>query len=274
MTMIRSRFRMCVLSGAVLVGLAGCGFRDRDNTGGELSPEVKQAIDDVVAQFTPAAEAFAAFFAGFEGIDLNGDGQFGTCPVGTAVVNADFFSITLDYGDGCTNEYYGNDVASGSVLFEYDRNAQSVLLEYTDLMVADRAVNGSLDLAFTTGEGFRTLDGSIDLTTNSGTVGGSMDMRFGLALSTITINSATLTLTDTAQTSYMVTMNGLVIKPVANGSFIPESGTITFEVPNDGPGPDTLTIVVTFSNLSPVNGRVSVTVAGAAAVIYYIPGVG
>jgi len=274
MTTICSRFSLCVLSGAVLAGVAGCGFRDRGNTGGELAPEVKQAIDDVVAQFTPAAEAFAAFFSGFEGIDLNGDGQFGTCPVGTVVVNADFFSITLDYGDGCTNEYYGDDVASGSVLFEYDRNAQSVMLEYVDLMVADRSVDGSLDLQFASGEGFRTLNGSIDLTTNTGTVSGSVDMRFGLALSTITINSATLSLVDTAQTSYLVTMNSLVIRPVANGSFIPESGTITFEVPNDGAGPDTLTVVVTFSNLSPVNGTVSVKVGSAAAVTYRIPGVG
>ncbi len=274
MTIIRSRFAACVLSGAVLFGLWGCGFRDRGTTVDDLAPEVQKAIDDVVAQFTPTAEALAALFDGFEGIDFDGDGQFGECPVGTVTVEGGVFTITLDYGDGCTNEFYGDNPASGSVSLIYDSNTQSVSIEYLDLMIDDRAVDGSLDLQFASDGSFRTLVGSIDLTTDSGAVGGTLNVRFGLLLNSITINSATLTLTDTEQTSFIITVDSLVIKPVANGSFIPTSGTITFEVPNDGPGPDTLTVVVTFSNGSPVDGTVSVTVGGAPGVTYRIPGVG
>jgi len=271
MVIKRSRLTAFLLSGAVLIGVAGCGFRDRNPD--TLSPEVQQAIDDVVTQFTPATEAFAPMFAAFDGIDLNGSGQIGTCPVVTTTLDADFFTITLDYGAGCTNEYW-EDAASGSVYFEYDRNVQSVFLEYTDLVLRDHNITGTLDLQFASGEGFRTLTGSIDMTTASGSVSGSVDMRFGLLLNTITINSATLTLTDNDATSRTITVDSLVIKPVSNGNFIPESGTMTFEVPNSGPGPETLTVVVTFTNRSPVDGTVSVSVGGAAAVSYQIPGVG
>ena len=63
MTITRSKLTGCLLTGAILAGLPGCRTRipNGDGNSAQLSPEVQKAVDDVVVQFTPAAEAFAAF---------------------------------------------------------------------------------------------------------------------------------------------------------------------------------------------------------------------
>jgi len=275
--MIKTRMRwiVAIALGVSTAGLGGCAVRrgGGDNGGDQLSPEVQQAIDDVITQFTPVSEAFAAFFDGFAGIDYNGDGTFGDCPMVTVDLTDGVYSITMDYGDGCTNDYYGTNQASGTVTLQYDSNSRSFVLNYDMLKVAEREIDGSFELEFSSDGDARDLTGSIDLTTSSGSVSGSLDMQYGLVTHTITINSGTLALMDTNDETVSIDIAGLVIRPIANGSFIPQAGTITFEVPNTGPGPATLTIVIEFDNQSPNTREVSVTVGSAAPVTYTIPAV-
>ena len=94
---------------------------------------------------------------------------------------------------------------------------------------------------------------------------------FDLVAGTITIVNGDLTLTDEASLSYSVDIDGLLMAPLENGNFIPQAGTITFEIPNSGPGPATTTIVITFDETSPENGTVAVAVGDQAAVSYTLP---
>jgi len=274
MTSKRAQWITVGLLCAATSGIAGCPVRDRrnpDNGNDMLSEDVQQAIDDVLTQFAPVAEALAAFFDGFEGIEFDGDGMFGECPIVTVAEIDGVYSITMDYGDGCTNEYYGTDPASGSVSLEFDSNTRSFVLDYDSLAIEDREIDGSLTLDFTRDDDARNLDGTIDLTTNSGSVIGTLDVRYGLLTNTITINEAVLAMTDSAGETVSLAIDGLVIRPIANESFIPQAGTITFDVPSDGPGADTLTVVVRYTTQSPDTREVSVTVGNAPPVTYTIP---
>ncbi len=266
--------RVCLWAASVLVFAAGCP--SSVPTDGipvdAISAEAKQVVEDVAAQFTPTAEAVAVLLDALESIDFDGENTFEGCPTVTTTVAAGVFAITIDYGEGCIREFYGEDPASGSVTMSFDSQQQMLSFVYTDLVIGGRAVSGTLELALASEGDARNLAGAIDIVTNSGTVVGTIDLSLSLVEGSITFSEATLTLTDSEGTSIAVAVDSVAIKPIDHASFIPESGTMTFEVPNDGLGPETLTAVVTFSSQSPVDGTVTVTVGPAAPVTYQIGG--
>lgn len=267
---------------SLLVTLATYGCRGQGNNGdgggtdpGDLSAEQQTAITAVGAQIDATAKGIAGVVDGFAGLDVTGDGTYGSCPVVTAVVSGGVIATTLDFADGCVNEYYGDVPASGGIALNFNVATRNLAISYDDFTVDGKSVSGAFILQLTRAEdGGRVLEGEIDITTTGvGSAVGTVSIQFNLLADTINIVSADLTLSDTGGDSYAVHVANLLMRPIANGNFVPESGTMTFEIPNTGPGPETFTIVITYKGTSPDDGIVDVTIGSADPVEYGLPGV-
>jgi len=241
----------------------------------DLTAEQQAAVDAVVTQVEAAAKAIAGVVDGFAGLDVTGDGTYGACPIVTTSRDGTVTSVTLEYPEGCENSYYGATAASGTVALEYDLLSQALSVRFDNFSVDGHGVNGSFTLQLTRGgDGGRVLTGDIDLATaDVGSAQGSATIQFNLLADTLTIASAELTLTDAGGTPYAVSVDGVLMRPIANGNFVPEAGTVTFGIPNTGPGPATITLVVTYLETTPADGIVEVTIGSAAPVEYELPGV-
>jgi len=249
---------------------------DGGNGATKLTAQEKAAIDTVVMQLENATSAISGSIDGLTSVDRNANGQFGACPTVTYAVAGGVGTVKLDYPDGCRNVYYPDATISGAISVAFDLNTPTleVTVTFTDFIVEGKVTNGALRLQRGSGQDFRTWDGSIDITISGvGSIQGGITVKIDTLQQSITIDPASLTLVDAAGTSHDVAVSGLIIKPVANGNFVPEAGTATFEVPSTAPtGPATLTIVVTFDANSPVDGTVSVKVGDSPAVEYKLPG--
>lgn len=208
-------------------------------------------------------------------VDRNANGQFGACPVVTYSVANGVGTAALNYPDGCRNDYYEGSTISGNVAVAFALNTESFTITFTDFTVDGKTTNGTMILQRSTDQDQRrTWIGTMDITTSSiGSAQGDITFQLDTVRQTITVDTASLTLDDGAGTSYSVNIEGLVIKPVANQSFVPAAGTATFEMPNTAPtSPATLTVVVEFDANSPIDGTVSVTVGDISPVEYQLPG--
>jgi hypothetical protein len=248
-----------------------------DGTGGALTPDQQTAVNLVTKQLQATSKALVSFVDGFAGVDSLTNSTTGTCPVVTTAHANGIVTASLDYGAGCTNQYLGQSQASGVVSLTYDSNSQILTVTYDSFALEGQSVTGSFSLQLTRGlTNQRTLVGTIDVTTTGiGSATGDITIDFDIRNDTITLVSGTLTLTDDAGASYGVQPSGLKFQPITNGNFVPDAGTVTFDVPNTAPdpAPATLTIVVTFDSQSPVDGTVQVKVGIAPPVEYQIPGV-
>ncbi|MEK6798259.1 MAG: hypothetical protein AABZ12_04785 [Planctomycetota bacterium] len=267
-------YRPIVLAGlftAVVAG-SGCDRRSGGATDVVLTEEQQAAVDAVVAQVEAAAKAVAGVAESFDGLDADSDLSGGTCPTVTAVRGDGATTVTVDFPEGCTNEYYGDAPVSGSVTLVLQLVSRAVSVAFNDFTTDEGTVAGTLALQLTGDASPRTLSGDVDITTSGvGSAVGTLEIQFDLVAGTITIVNGDLTLTDEASLSYSVDIDGLLMAPLENGNFIPQAGTITFEIPNSGPGPATTTIVITFDETSPENGTVAVAVGDQAAVSYTLP---
>lgn len=257
----------------VIAFLPACRNR-MGNGGGTLTAQEKAAVDSVVKQLDGMASAVGGAVDGLTNVDRNANGQFGACPVATYTIENGVGTVALNYPEGCENPYYEGATISGSVAVAFDLNTGLVTVTFTDFDVDGETTNGTMSLQRGTGQDVRTWNGSIDIqTTGVGSAVGDITVEVDAVRQSITVDPASLTLTDSQGTSYSVEIEGIVIKPVANHSFIPESGTVTFVVPNTAPtGPATLTIVVTFDANSPSDRTVSVSVSNSGSIDYTLPG--
>lgn len=262
---------------SVLVTLTVCGCRG--DGGGtvpdDLTPQQQAAINAVVVRVEATARAIAGIVDGFAGLDVTGDETHGTCPVVATVVSGGVITATLDFADGCVNPYYGDVPAGGAITLNFNVATRNLAISYDEFTVDSRTVSGAFILQLTRAEdGGRVLDGDIDITTTGvGSSVGTASIQFNLLTDTVHIVSADLTLSEIGGDAYAVSVAGLLMRPIANGNFVPESGTITFGIPNTGPGPATITIVITFKGTTPDDGIVDVTIGTADPVEYQLPGV-
>lgn len=256
-----------------LVGVGGCGGGFGNGSTG-LTPEQQAAVDSVVEQIEASARALASLTDGFSGIDDETDQEFGVCPVVTASFADGVTSLTLDFPDGCFNAYFGDTPLSGSVSLTFDISSRAYDVTFNDLSTGDETVTGTLGLDLTR-EGLRlTLVGNMNIsTTGVGTVVGTLSLRFDVNAGTITIVDGSLTLTDEDGVSQAVTVTDLLFRPRDNASFIPEAGTITFQIADVGLGLGTQTVTITFDDQSPVDGTVDVTIGGVTTE-YQLPSIG
>lgn len=270
-----------LLAAGLLVATSACRNRPWGNdngndngNGSELTQQQKNAVDAVVDQLDATVRALASVADSFEGLDADEDTQFVGCPTVTADVLNSVISVTVDFPPGCTNDYFGDDIElSGGVTITMNLAELSLEITFDDFTSDDQTVAGTLDMQLTR-DGFRrTLTGNIDIaTTGVGSADGTLEIDYDSAQGRITIIEASLALTDTDEVEYSVDAEGLVIQPFDNGNLVPQAGSATFVVPGAGAGDDPVTIVITFTADSPVDGTVTVKVDEFPAVEYDIDG--
>ena len=120
-----------------------------DNTGGldELTDAQKAAIDDAFAHVQSAAMALAGMIDGFGGAaEPQGAVQVGECPQVTFETIDGSIATTLDFGDGCTNDYFEQVSARGSISLVFGIVSRSLDVVYDDFTVDGQTTAGSLDL--------------------------------------------------------------------------------------------------------------------------------
>ncbi len=259
-----------VLSLALLVGCPlPPGPDGNGGTPDTLSPQVQQAVDEVMARTQAVFQAVASFV---DGVDISNDAMFEGCPDVDAQLLDGVVSIVLDYGDGCTNDVYGDATIRGRIVLTFNIIARSLSVQYEDFSIDDRTVTGSFILELDRVVGASRLFGSIDITTSdAGSIEGTLDVEVRLATVTITLSQADLMLTDESDT-FEVSIDGVVIKPKEHANFIPEAGTISFEIADDDTPLESLAIVIAFDSESPVDGTVTITVGSAPPLEYQLPG--
>ena len=275
--MIKCTSRMLVSAlTAVALGLV---FTPGCNTAVEsasLTAAQQGAINEVVAQMETMASGLGSFadLVNPQTLATVDSNSFGECPVVTVVRDGTDFAITFDYGDGCTNDRYGN-LISGQVTATLSLGTLTASVTLVDVEVDSQGLSGSATVSLAGTNGVGMLEGEVDFTgASGGSISGSLQFTLSLDTGIIVVTEATLTVSPAGDdVTYVVTVSDVVIDPLSNGNFIPESGTIAFTVPNEGLGPDTVEIVVTFTAQSPADGTVQVSVAGTPAVAYQIPGV-
>lgn len=249
---------------------------DGEPTDGELAPQQKAAVDAVVDQLEVASKALTSFVDGFTGVDADTDGSVAGCPDVSFVRENGVTSITVDYGDdGCTNAYYGDSLVSGAVSVNFNRLEQTLSGVFDDFTIGHDVFAGSFDFNQDRDEtGRRVLTGTVDIAVaGHGSTEGTLTMRVDVANVTLSIEDASLTLTDADGVSYSVSVTDVVIDPIDNRSFVPESGTAEFEGPVAG-SDEVIVFIIEFTAQSPVDGTVLVTIGDAPPVEYQIPGVG
>jgi hypothetical protein len=274
-------FRTLILfAGPALLSAGGCPTQTTDGTSTTtgLTTAQKTAVSDVAEQ-TAALGSVWGTCSRLATTDLGlnpvaQDGTFGECPsVSLLMPDPQSLTVNLEFGiEGCSGPATGGYTVSGSVNITISRGTQAASVVFDDLALDNQAVTGSVTASLERSDDAVTLTGTCDIATAQvGSAEGSITVEITTAgLITITTADATL---STGSATYDVALANVVLDPLNNGNFWPESGTATFEVPNDGPGPDTLTVVVTFSDQTPVDGTVQVTVEGAGPYTYQIPGV-
>lgn len=272
---LRNRFSLLLVAALVcaMFGATGCTTTSEQTE--ELTADQQAAVDDVVAEIASVASVLASFIDLVDPQTLLAGEGYGDCPIVSTVASQTELTVTFDYGDGCTNGLYGDEVVAGQVTGTLAIVARTVMLEFVDFAIGEDEVVGTISIALS-GEGSAaTLTGDVDITTgDGGSVVGSITFAFTIETGVVIITDATLEVkAGGSSDTYEVTATNLVIDPSGNGNFIPESGTVAFEVPNTAPGGGTIAIVVTFTSQSPVDGTVQVKVGPAPAVPYQIPGV-
>ncbi len=266
---------------STLVLFTGCTVTPpggNDNTP-ELTDQQQAAVDSVVTQMRAVGQTLGGFSA-LDDVDPQGDGTFGACPAVTVDGQAlPAVQITLDYGDGCESTLYPDAAVSGSVTADTAIGSQAVSLTFNAFGVDDEVTSGTAELTRASVNGSTQWTAALDIeTTGIGTAEGTITVMFtvtgedGAASVVIDVPDGTLTLTNVDDDAYDVEVQAIVMAPTANGNFLPEDGTLTFDIPNDGPGPDTITVVIAFTEHSPEDGEVLVSVGGADAVSYHVPG--
>lgn len=239
----------------------------------ELPADVQKAVDDVVAQLEATTQAVGGAVEGFASVDLD-DSSSNDCPEVVFVSQDNVVTLGLTFEAGCESEYYTGLAVSGSISVVFDGNSDSFDADFDEFTVDGQSTDGELHVSRTDGGDFRTWSGTIDIgTSGSGSVVGDIVLVINIVTQTITIESASLVLTDELNESVSVEIEGLVIRPVANGNFVPQDGTVTFVVPNEDPeGPDTITITIEYDANSPEDGTVRVTFGEGTVPDYELPG--
>lgn len=250
--------------------VAGCPTTDGGSGGSggggqttTLTDEQQADIDSVAAQLQALAAATNSFIGltdssltitSLPTIDITG-----SCPQVSVLSTATQAVIGFDFKDGCSNAATGGVTISGQVEIAVTRSTSILEVDFKRFVIDGKSVDGTFTVTLTRDSGGVKLVGDITealSTVTVGTVTGTItiDIR---SSGQITIESALVTLDD-GTTQRSVTLADLVIDPTANGNFVPESGTATFQS-------GTSTLVVTFQSSTPQTGVVSVSVGGATA---------
>ncbi len=262
---------------ALVLPLGGCPPAQQ-NPGGQtvqLTAGQQAAVSAVVPQLDPFGAVLATLASLTDTqLDLdtiNSFGLYGSCPQVTYISTAANVLIQLNFTTGCSNPETAGRTVSGSVDITVARATRTATVAFTNLVVNGHAITGSASLTDQSVTGGIQLSGTVDFTSaDVGRVTGTITAQF-TTTGVITLQTGNLSIVS-GQTTYTATPAGLVLAPQANRNFVPQAGTLSFDVPAES-GSGTVTLTVTFVTQSPVDGTVSVQVGSTGTAQFQVPGV-
>ena len=259
---------------AVAVSLSLCGCPAPQPSNNELTAAQQAAVNSVVGQLD-AFSAVLGTFAPLGNSQLNLDnigviGSFGTCPQVSFVRSETTAIININFGAGCSGPATAGKTVSGALNVNVTRQSRSAVFQFVSLTVDGHSISGTASATLAPTADGVTLTGTCDITTGAGEVSGNFTAHI-TSTGVLTLDAQNLLFASAAAT-YQVTLASVVIDPTGNGNFVPESGSASVTVPNES-GAGTVTLTITFSSQTPVNGTVQVTVGSGRAITYQIPGV-
>ncbi len=260
-------------------GLGGCpqpGDTNPPPTTVTLTAAQSQSVDSVAAEMTAFASLLGTFselassqmsLDSLPTLDVLGD-----CPRIPIATNGTSALIIFNFAEGCTSGRTGGKMVSGKLdigITDIMGSAGETTITSLDLTIDGQAISGVLQFALTRDGDTITLEGQITETVENagaGSVTGSLTVQIASG-GRITITTANLTFND-GSTSQSVTLTDVVIDPVGNGNFVPQSGTASFSLSE---GDATTTLVVTFNANTPTDGSVDVAVGTTGSASHTIP---
>jgi len=245
------------------------GDNDNDNSDAEdivLTDDQQESVETTVATVQDLASVMAVllYAAAGEGVD---DGIGGSdCPV----FSLDNGQLVLDYGEGCTPALYPESTFSGSVSGELNVSERTATLTFDDFAIDGDSVDGTVTLSYTRDNGISTIEAEVDLAFDDGrsevTTTGELTVVIDESTGEITITYGDLVIADQSGSDAVILEN--VHSDVAsNGNFLPDAGTatITWEEP-----PPPVTMVITFTDQTPVTGTVLISVNDSPTISYTV----
>ncbi len=274
--MIRYHYNLSLFTtalAALLVSACAPTSPVQTNNTTPLSDSQQSAVNTVAARLMGTASALNAGLPALDQDDQGSAQAIGECPAVTLTLNDGAVTFALDYGDGCKNARHGDSVLRGSLFVSAAAGGQAFTMAFDDLSIDDQSIDGSIMLVPRQEDGAPSLFAAIDIATaQSGAASGTMNFQRGTNPGEVIVTDATLSLSNADDQTYDVTANDVAFDPVGNGNLVPEAGSVAFTMANDGPGPETITVVVSFDAQSPVDGTVDVTIGDAPPTTHQLPG--
>jgi len=241
------------------------GGEDSEADSDGLSEDEEDAVDDTLDAIEALSDLLAALADA--GLPATGDGPVVVTPNPESdcpTVTIDDSTLTLDYGDGCNPVLYPETTVSGSATGQINAAERSLTLTFDDLVIDGESVSGTLTTSVAQADDTATFEATVDLTFSDGetsfAVAGDATVQVDLTTGDTFIPSAELTVSDDGDT-YEVTLTDVHIDP-AEG--LPDSGSATVAYDNEGPG--TTTLEITFTDATPTEGSVLVSVNGSPTI--------
>jgi hypothetical protein len=243
---------------AVILAVSICGCPQNPAT---LTAEQTSAVRAAVAVMRTVAGAAGGILpAGDLQAFINRfpDG-LPTCPTLDMQPGDGSIIVTLDFGAGCTPQMYPDATFGGSITGAVFVVERTVELTFNGFRVNDDTFNGTLSASVVRLDGRVTFEGELDLTiADLGSLTGSFNTGVDAATGEITVRTATLDLHRPSGPDVHTVVDDLVMDPAEHGNFLPESGVAVLTYA-DVEG-DPVTVNVGFSETTPTNGTVTVSV--------------
>ncbi len=227
-----------------------------------LTEEEAEAVDAAVAVVSDLADLFASLGAG----DLPeiGDGsatlpdQLPECPT----LSLEGTQLAIDYGDGCSPTLYPDSTVSGSIAGEINLAGRTITFTLNDFSIDEQTIDGTVEASVSQQGDLLILETTVNVTFSDAeqtvTYTGDVTAELDLVTGELFIPSADVAATDQAGDTYAVEVDDVHIDLV---EVLPDSGTVTVILGTQGPG--ALTVAVTFTEQTPTNGTVLVSVNGS-----------
>ncbi len=266
--------RCIYLATVISLVLMASGCTSNGSGTAELTAEQKTAVEQTAARVVSSTQTLAAGLPAVDRVDTNEDADASVCPAISLELVDSALTLALDYGTGCSAANQGNAFISGALAITGNSVTRTLDFTYDELSIDDRTVDGAINLTFMPAAAATTVNAAYDVrASDHGRATGDAVVSVDFVTRQMTMTTGTLTFVNLDDETSTAVAENLFYDPVLYGNFIPAGGTITFEVLNDATpaGDDTIDIVVTFDEQSPVTRTVSVTVGRVDAGTVTLP---
>lgn len=230
-----------------------------DNSG------LPQAQTDAIrAAFETATAVGAAGAGAFPSADVtafvDGFGAMGpTCPAVDFDLIGEPRSVALDYGDTCSPVLFPATDVGGVISGTISLDTATASLSFDAFVLDDQTIDGTLSASLNRDAPLSTFDATIELVvSDTGAIDGDVLVTVDTDSGAVTIPEGTVNATTDSGHDIAIEFDMVVIQPVDNGNFFPQSGTLTFTLEAAGAPP--VRVVMTFDENTPVQGSVNYSI--------------